>query len=163
MIALIINALVSVLNYHSSPSILLLSSLDPYYHSSTHRWHENNIMQFETRSTTGNPGTAMLRLSSVSQQGNRRDQIAVSDGNGTTCYSSEVGFSFIQLDGMWQKKSMSKTVTVNVYDYNVQPEFDQEGFLSKDLKLAPQVSFFLQNKRRNSSHKCMSIGVLNST
>lgn len=82
----------------------------------------------------------MLRLSSISFDNSGKDQIAITDENGMNCYSSEVGFSFIQLDEMWQHKFMTKTFDVHIYDYNSQPEFDQQGILSKDLKAAPQVS-----------------------
>ena len=116
------------------------STLDPYYDSSTHRWHDDNNLEFETSSSSGYPGAITLRLSSVSLHNSGKENITLNDENGITYYSSEVGFSFIELGKMWTKGYPNKSsFQVDVFDYDSQPEFDQQGLLSKDLKVVSEV------------------------
>jgi hypothetical protein len=131
--------------YHVPTNISFIlstnSTLDPYYESSTHRWHERNTMEFETMSSTGAPSSIMFRLSSVSFDSSGKEQIALSDENGTNYYSSEVGFSFLEIGTMWKRKSSKKgSFQLDVFDYDSQPDFDQQGFMVDDMKATTQVS-----------------------
>lgn len=122
----------------------LSSSLDPYYESSTHRWHDNNNLQFETLSSTGFPGTMAIRLSSISFENGGADNIALNDENGASYYSAEVGFSYVNLTKLWERGSSSNsTIQVDVLDYNCQPEFDQQGLLIDDIKTSKKVRYHL--------------------
>ena len=140
------------------------SSLDPYYESSTHRWHENNNLQFETCSSTGCPETLSLRLSSISFESKGGENIALSDESGTNYYSSEVGFSFLNLSELWKKGSSSNLTTeVNIFDYNAQPDVDQQGLLIEDMKICQQVSesfsfiSFILLKDKATNELCLEI------
>ena len=126
--------------FYSKTIWKLSSSLDPYYESSTHRWHENNNLQFETLSSTGFPGTVAIRLSSISFENSGTANIALSDKNGASYYSTEVGFSYVNLNKLWERGSSSNsTIHVDVLDYNSQPEFDQQGLLIDDMKMSKKV------------------------
>jgi hypothetical protein len=83
----------------------------------------------------------MIRLSSVSFDSNGKENVLLSDENGINYYSTEMGFSYITLnDSMWKEGSSTKSsIEVDVFDYNTQSDFDQQGFLTSDLKVAPQV------------------------
>ena len=83
---------------------------------------------------------------------NGKEKITLSDENGISYYSSEIGFSFIELGKMWKEGCANKSsFQVDVFDYDSQPDFDQQGFLSKDLKVVSEVrkklSFYVVKKQ----------------
>ncbi len=80
-----------------------------------------------------------IRLSSISFDNNSSENIPLSDESGTNYYSSEVGFSYVNLRELWKKGSSNFTIQVEVFDYNNQPEFDQQGLLVDDIKMCHKV------------------------
>jgi len=115
------------------------SALDPYYESTTHRWHDDHTLEFETTSSNNSPGTIALRLSSVSFDNSGKEQVALNDENGVVYYSTEVGFAHLSIRNLWKNGLSSRSShRVNVFDFNDQEEFDQQGELIQGPKLVPE-------------------------
>ena len=123
-------------NFISFPSVITFSTLEPYYGSSTHRWHDCNILQFESR-LSHHPRAIELRVSSLCLDGKESGS---SSDEGDLCDQKEVGFAFVNIDEQWKdNKIQRKTFQTNVWAYDSQVEFDQSGELPANPSMVPQV------------------------
>jgi len=111
------------------------STLEPYYGSSTHRWHDCNVLQFESR-LSNHPRAIELRVSSLSFDGKESGS---SSDEGDLYDQKEVGFAFVNIDKQWKEnKIQRKTFQTNVWAYDSQTEFDQSGELPANPSMVPQ-------------------------
>ena len=123
-------------HFISFTSITTSSTLEPYYGSSTHRWHDCNILQFESR-LSNHPRAIELRVSSLSFDGKESGS---SSDEGDLYDQKEVGFAFVNIDKQWKEnKIQRKTFQTNVWAYDSQTEFDQSGELPANPSMVPQV------------------------
>ncbi len=114
------------------------STLEPYYGSTTHRWHNQNVLEFDSR-LPHHPGAIELRVSSLSFDGNGGGSSSVDEGE--YFQQQEVGFSFLDIDNAWTDNKIHKiTRQADVWSYDSQDNFDQNGYMPQGPALVPQVS-----------------------
>ncbi len=114
------------------------STLEPYYGSTTHRWHNQNVLEFDSR-LPHHPGAIELRVSSLSFDGNIGGTSSTDEGE--YFQQQEVGFSFLDIDNAWEGNRIQKmTRQADVWSYDSQGSFDQNGYMPQGPALVPQVS-----------------------
>ncbi len=114
------------------------SALEPYFGSTTHRWHDRNILEFESR-LPDHPQTIQLRISSspLKPAGIGEGENNEENGTGKT---TEIGYAFVDISECWNPGIPKKTThSMDILSYHDQKDFDQSGFLEEDPILAPEV------------------------
>lgn len=124
------------------------SALEPYFGSRTHRWHDANILEFETRTTVGFPRTMSIRLTSISLDETSPDQIPITDEKGILHYSAEVGCTWVDITKLWDNcsptgGSSSKIYHAKIWSYDSQDRFDEQGSMSEECEFVPEVRRYL--------------------
>jgi len=119
------------------------SALEPYFGSRTHRWHDANILEFETRTTVGFPRTMSIRLTSISLDETSPDQIPITDEKGILHYSAEVGCTWVDITKLWDNcsptgGSSSKIYHAKIWSYDSQDRFDEQGSMSEECEFVPE-------------------------
>ena len=134
------------------------SALEPYYGSTTHRWHEYSTLDFESR-LSFHPSTVELRLISTPIDG-VQDVTGSHNNSGT---HTEVGFALIDIRSGWKhNKSEKKTYCAEVMAYNNQEDFDQSGLLEEGPMVVPEVSMRSNNIFIYNYDGCMRTHVFNN-
>lgn len=95
------------------------SKLEPYYESTTHRWHRGNVLTYDTRSRWGHPKTISLRLSSLPSANdgdgggsdNQSTKTNNDDGRKGSQSPSEVGYCWVDLSPIWAKVPTAKSLS----------------------------------------------------
>jgi len=118
--------------------------------SRTHAWEEDDVLEFETRSSWGAPQTLSLQLLSVSLGENGQEHIVHSDENGQLHYTSDVGSCWIDLKSLWDRidsqdhnmEQRGNVATVSchaqVWSTEMTEAFDEHGEIPGGLQPVPE-------------------------
>ena len=103
------------------------STLGPYFESTLHRWYNDNVMVFDTRSSWGFPRTMSIKMKAINPKNMAADQSMDDDG------ANEIGYCWIDLSDMWSTLSKKMVKRVQLYASDeVDVAFDAQGDLIQD-------------------------------
>eukprot|EP00559_Dactyliosolen_fragilissimus_P008584 CAMPEP_0184872546 /NCGR_PEP_ID=MMETSP0580-20130426/41351_1 /TAXON_ID=1118495 /ORGANISM="Dactyliosolen fragilissimus" /LENGTH=822 /DNA_ID=CAMNT_0027375363 /DNA_START=1786 /DNA_END=4251 /DNA_ORIENTATION=- len=106
----------------------------------SHSWHDGNVLDFDTRSSWGYPGTLNVRLLSMSLDSNSKHRVASNEERGKLADYTEVGWACLDLSRLWKKsrnvgKKCTENLRCDILSLHNQEEFDHQGELSNDLNV----------------------------
>ena len=109
------------------------SALEPYYGSTTHRWHDYNDLDFESR-LSNHPSTVEIKVSSLPFNAEATEGAVVDEQDMKS--GEEVGFALVDISNCWKTDTLHKTThQTKIQAFDTASDFDQSGDPVNDTPL----------------------------